>query len=726
MLALSPPALASLPGAAVTLYIDFDGAPAFERSSHQWASGPAPGDNDPIPAFSIDSDATDFSDAELDAIISIWRYTSEKYSPFEINVTTLEPLNLNDGEAVRIVVGGSASDWYDKDVGGVAFFNAFTGPSDNTGFVFSADSIDSGSTTLSSNDLRFLGETIAHEAGHTFGLEHQSDVDAMNNVVTVYSRGTSTTAPIMGGSSNANGKRGIWLAGTASKDTTDDDIDNPTYAGVQDDLATLTRPGNHIEYRADDWGEYSGSGTLAIDPGTGLGEARGVIERQGDRDGFSFEAVGNIMTITVNNAAEGGMLAPTLNLVGVSGDSPTFTVTTTNTSATLTTSNAVPGHGYVLQVSAKDNAYGSLGQYTVSANVGSFATLLDGKLNVLGYHVDNDLLLSYIPSTDRIVIQDNVLGGQAVQQFPRTAVSEIVVALAGRATDDRISVLGAFSSLPIKVWVSAGDGNDTLQIDGATGNDVLGVDSLGLAHTNATPIWFSGVETVAFSGFDGNDTFNFDWQSEGVRYVVHGDGDDDVVNLAPNAPYGISQLNGAIEVFGGAGADTLNVGSGGLHAVSGLVTFNGGAQGEGNRINLWDGANAFFLDYTITDSSIVRDEPFFFGGVNFSNVGAVFLDATQGPNRVYVSSSTLSSVIVNGNDGNDEVVIGNGSNLASGIGQFTGNGGLGIDKITLDDSQSTHNLPWAVLGDASSDPRTVYLGLRAYDTEGFESVEVRA
>lgn len=236
----------------------------------------------------------------------------------------------------------------------------------------------------------------------------------------------------------------------------------------------------------------------------------------------------------------------------------------------------------------------------------------------------------------------------------------------------------------------------------------------------------AGIASLTINGTNNVDVINMEALGAGTPLSMVLGGGGDVVNLAPNNPFAISALDAPITIFGQGGGDVLNVGSGGLHAVSGLVTFDAGALGEGNTINLYDGANPFFVDYLIGETSITRDDPFFFGGVNYSGVGAVLLDATQGPNQVTINASSISSAIVNGNGGDDTFVIGNGNNLAGGIGLFTGNGGEGFDTLTLNDSLSTHDLPWAVLGNGTFDPQTIYLGLQAYDLEGYEGATILA
>src|SRR5688500_6537945 len=78
----SIPALNSNLGAKATLYLDFDGDGAMS-----WGSYSVP----QTPAYDRDGDGSTFSDAELDAIRQIWARVSEKFSPFSISVTTVNP-----------------------------------------------------------------------------------------------------------------------------------------------------------------------------------------------------------------------------------------------------------------------------------------------------------------------------------------------------------------------------------------------------------------------------------------------------------------------------------------------------------------------------------------------------------------------------------------------------------------------------------------------------------
>ena len=79
---LTVPAYSSLPGVPATLYLDFNGdfTPSF-----------GPYSNITTPAYDIDGNTSSFSTQELSNIQHIWSGVAEKYSPFNINVTTVDP-----------------------------------------------------------------------------------------------------------------------------------------------------------------------------------------------------------------------------------------------------------------------------------------------------------------------------------------------------------------------------------------------------------------------------------------------------------------------------------------------------------------------------------------------------------------------------------------------------------------------------------------------------------
>jgi hypothetical protein len=77
---VAPQVLNSRPGSAHTLYLDFDG----HSASDVWGTYTAT-------PFSLDGTGNSFSPAERLAIQNIWSIVADDYSPFDINVTTVNP-----------------------------------------------------------------------------------------------------------------------------------------------------------------------------------------------------------------------------------------------------------------------------------------------------------------------------------------------------------------------------------------------------------------------------------------------------------------------------------------------------------------------------------------------------------------------------------------------------------------------------------------------------------
>ncbi len=206
------------------LYLDLNGH--FEA---QWGSY----SNITTPVFDQDGDPTTFSDAELESIYDIWSRVTEDFAPFNVNVTTVEPPELApgvpetaaNGVAMRISIGGNGS-WYGAVVRGVAYINSFTNSIPNVAYVFSDNS-------------QWPGDTASHEAGHSFGLHHQSVYDQNGVKTEENSTGSGDWRPIMG---------------TSSKDVTTWHNGTSTYGPTeyQDDMAIIAGSVNGFGYRADD------------------------------------------------------------------------------------------------------------------------------------------------------------------------------------------------------------------------------------------------------------------------------------------------------------------------------------------------------------------------------------------------------------------------------------------------------------------------------------------
>lgn len=111
----------SKPDATFTLYLDFDG---HSFSGHAWASGAS------IVAkpYSSDGDYTSYSSAELDVIGKSWAIVAEDFAPFDVDVTTEEPPNLDNSVGHVLMtdkVDENGVTIYDCGCGGVAYVNVF-------------------------------------------------------------------------------------------------------------------------------------------------------------------------------------------------------------------------------------------------------------------------------------------------------------------------------------------------------------------------------------------------------------------------------------------------------------------------------------------------------------------------------------------------------------------------------------------------------------------------
>jgi serralysin len=329
----SIPAYDSFPGAHAKVFLEFAG-----EQNYDW-NGYTPG---VTPAYDVDGDPTTFSDLELANIHEIWQRVSEKYSPFNVDVTTADPGNLNHLETTKIVIGGDGKNgqstyWAGGRYGGIAWPGSFSNALPNTSYVFSGN--------LANGTVKYVAEASAHEAGHTFGLQHQSVWNGPTKVAE-YNPGTALSAPIMGRSYDA--ARGVWWEGTSIY-----------YTQIQNDL-TIASTTNAFGFRHDDHGDLASPDPLSVDADH-LASAAGVIQWPFDRDAFSFTTTGGLAQLTVTPFSPGGMLDASLFLYRADG---TLVASSATASFDETVAAFLPAGNYDLVV-ASAGQMGDLGQYTI-------------------------------------------------------------------------------------------------------------------------------------------------------------------------------------------------------------------------------------------------------------------------------------------------------------------------------------------------------------------------
>ena len=331
----SLPQLSSRPSASAKLYLDFNGH--FQAS---WGSY----SNASTPVFDQDGDPTTFSTGELGTISNVWARVSEDYAPFDIDVTTIAPGSLANGVVAHIAIGGNYSDWFGDPAGGVAYIGGFYNSAPNVGYVFEA--------ALGNGNSRFVAEAASHEAGHLFGLEHQS-LWSGTTLVDPYNPGNDDWAPIMGVGYYSD--RTTWHNGPTPYSRTD----------YQSDLAVLAGASNGFGLVADDVGSTIATAAALSVTGNTVDDA-GLLHTITDLDVFEFETGGGAINVQLNVAPFGPNLDAIFQLWNASGTVLVSANPAAWLGATIST-NVGAGTYYLVARSA--GGYGNLGRYTLSGTI---------------------------------------------------------------------------------------------------------------------------------------------------------------------------------------------------------------------------------------------------------------------------------------------------------------------------------------------------------------------
>ncbi len=347
----------SKPDAAAKLFINFGGDYL-----------PTWGGEDPfvIDPYDSDDDLTFFNPDEKQAMLDIWQVVADAFSPFNIDVTTANPSEINVGTAVKIDVGGDGL-WFSANSGGetvaqgVAPVNGFTSADgeDHIGFAFAYTLFidpDTGDTIRMPLPARALGLVVAHEAGHTFGLRHQSVYAPDGKLTEEYHPGFPDKGPIMGAPYGSN--RFLWWNGTSTSRLT-----------IQDDISILAGSLNAFGYRADEFGDTIALATpITLTPSSEnipTYDGIGVITKTSDVDVLKFSAPKGPVSIKLFSAflagANANMLDADIELRDGSGNVLGSTVEGLTPSLDV----QVPNAGTYYLFIKSHGIYGDIGQYNV-------------------------------------------------------------------------------------------------------------------------------------------------------------------------------------------------------------------------------------------------------------------------------------------------------------------------------------------------------------------------
>ena len=269
-----------------------------------------------------------------------WRATTFDDSAWSDGVAQF---GYGDVEAGTSHIAIGTEDWFEGGAGGVAFVNAFDPDGRTVAFVF---------TNGAGNSAKNIAEAATHEAGHTFGLGHQSTFDPdTGERLESYNPGSADWAPHMG-------------VGYSRPLTTWHDGPTGTIDNFQDDMSRIARTRNGFGYRVDDHGGTSSTATHLRTTSTPFSVA-GIIERNNDVDAFSFSIDNPNGGISVSLA--GAAVGTNLNAILEIRNSDGETVVEANPSNSYAAEIAAPlsAGDYTLFV-RNNGEYGRVGQYTLT------------------------------------------------------------------------------------------------------------------------------------------------------------------------------------------------------------------------------------------------------------------------------------------------------------------------------------------------------------------------
>ncbi len=275
--------LSSNPNAKHTIYLDFDG---HITENTYWNDTTLP--KIISPAYDTDGNAAVFSATELQDIVGIWQRVTEDFAPFEVNVTTIAP-NIEDlrqsgtGDTrwgIRTLMTQNINAVDNKvlfaGAGGIAYLDSFNYSTDTPIFAFNKGENNA-------------AMTASHEIGHSLGLDHDGLVDS-NPADTI-----NDAKSYASGYGTGDTSWGSLMGAPFGKSLTQWSKGEYQYANNKEDDLALITTNNGFGYRLDDYGDNINAATVLSADASNKISTFGIIERNTDKDVFSFATgTGNI------------------------------------------------------------------------------------------------------------------------------------------------------------------------------------------------------------------------------------------------------------------------------------------------------------------------------------------------------------------------------------------------------------------------------------------------
>ena len=356
--------LHSHPGAANTIFVDFDGATITGKAWNKQARASS------LQAKPYDTDGNpkSFSTSEVSSMAEIWERIVEDFAPFDVDVTTEDPKQYGENVAWVLVT--------DSDPRGKQPLPSAKAGSTTYMNVFGYTHSDYYSPALIyHNNLGSTGsiaEASSHSIGHIMGLSHDTTVGS--------GKGNVSWAPIMG--VNHTNQVTQWSKGDyRGAINKQDDIGILVGAlGLQRDDHDDSRFDSGTPLVTDKKGRISAIDP-GIDPNHHKAENKGLIEDQDDIDVFVFKAGKGMVDITVTPAWKaylqdsnrGANLDVHIALFDANGKKIAESDPLDETSSRLK-KHVAPGR-YKLEIRGVGNTasnyptYGSIGQYYIAGSV---------------------------------------------------------------------------------------------------------------------------------------------------------------------------------------------------------------------------------------------------------------------------------------------------------------------------------------------------------------------